>query len=69
MKGRTTFVIAHRLSTISHADRIVVLADGKIVEEGNHDELLASRGEYFKLHTLQYSGESKDPALSEPILS
>lgn len=69
MKGRTTFVIAHRLSTISHADRIVVLTDGKIVEEGKHDALLACRGEYFKLHTLQFSGESKDPALSEPILS
>ncbi len=60
MKGRTTFVIAHRLSTISHADRIVVLADGRIVEEGKHDELLIRRGEYHKLYTMQFArGEKK----------
>jgi len=55
MKGRTTFVIAHRLSTIAYADRIIVLSGGRIVEEGKHDELLARRGEYFKLHNLQFN--------------
>ncbi len=56
MKGRTTLVIAHRLSTISHADRIVVLADGEIVEEGNHDTLMAQGGEYARLHNMQFKG-------------
>jgi len=54
MKGRTTFVIAHRLSTIVNADRIVVLARGRIVEEGTHESLLARRGEYYKLYTMQF---------------
>ncbi len=55
MKGRTTFVIAHRLSTISFAHRIIVIVDGRIVEEGNHEELLARRGEYFKLYQMQFN--------------
>lgn len=55
MKGRTTFVIAHRLSTIQHADRIVVVSKGEIVEEGKHDELLARDGEYARLHTMQFA--------------
>ncbi|MEE9496685.1 MAG: ABC transporter transmembrane domain-containing protein, partial [Desulfobacterales bacterium] len=50
MKGRTTFVIAHRLSTVNRAHRIVVLVDGEIVEEGNHEALIARQGEYHKLH-------------------
>jgi subfamily B ATP-binding cassette protein MsbA len=54
MQNRTTFVIAHRLSTISHAHRIVVIADGRIVEQGTHEGLLGQRGEYFKLYTMQY---------------
>jgi len=54
MKGRTTFVIAHRLSTVRHADRIIVIVDGKIVEEGKHEELLALEGEYHKLYDLQF---------------
>lgn len=54
MKGRTTLVIAHRLSTIRHADRIVVLVDGQIVEEGRHEELLSKQGEYHKLYTRQF---------------
>ena len=54
MRGRTTFVIAHRLSTISYADRIVVVVDGRIVEEGTHDNLMARRGEYYKLHRMQF---------------
>lgn len=54
MKGRTTLVIAHRLSTISHADRIIVLVAGEIVEEGTHETLLAKKGEYFKLYNMQF---------------
>jgi len=54
MKNRTTFIIAHRLSTIKNADRIIVIKDGKIVEEGTHESLLAGQGEYEKLHNLQY---------------
>jgi subfamily B ATP-binding cassette protein MsbA len=53
MTTRTTLVIAHRLSTIRKADRIVVLADGRIVEEGSHEELLARKREYSRLYTLQ----------------
>ncbi|MFV0290156.1 MAG: ABC transporter ATP-binding protein [Mangrovibacterium sp.] len=53
MKDRTSLVIAHRLSTIKNADVICVMEKGKIVEKGNHDELLALKGQYFKLHNLQ----------------
>jgi len=55
MKGRTTFIIAHRLSTIGYADRIVVIVDGRIVEQGGHDELLSLRGEYYKLYQMQFN--------------
>lgn len=54
MKGRTTFVIAHRLSTIRHADKIVVLKNGCIVEIGTHDELIEKEGEYKKLYRIQF---------------
>ena len=53
MKNRTTLVIAHRLSTIKNVDRIIVIKDGRIVEEGTHDELLALHGEYEQLHNIQ----------------
>lgn len=53
MKGRTTFVIAHRLSTIRQADQILVIEDGKIAEQGNHDELISKKGRYFDLYTYQ----------------
>ncbi|MBQ7159206.1 MAG: ABC transporter ATP-binding protein [Treponema sp.] len=56
MKNRTSIVIAHRLSTIRDADVIVVLANGSIVETGNHETLLAQRGEYFKLYNRQFAG-------------
>ncbi|MEE9542971.1 MAG: ABC transporter transmembrane domain-containing protein, partial [Thermodesulfobacteriota bacterium] len=56
MKGRTTFVIAHRLSTIRSADKIIVLKEGRIVETGGHDELLAKEGEYTKLYNIQIYG-------------
>lgn len=54
MKGRTTLCIAHRLSTIQHADLIVVMDQGRIVEQGHHDELLARNGLYARLHALQF---------------
>lgn len=55
MAGRTTFVIAHRLSTVQRADRILVIADGRIVEEGRHEELLAMGGLYQRLHQMQFA--------------
>ena len=53
MKDRTTLVIAHRLSTIHQANQILVIEEGKIVEEGIHDELIAKKGRYFDLYTYQ----------------
>lgn len=57
LKGRTAFVIAHRLSTIVNADRIVVIQNGGIQEEGTHSELLARRGIYFKLYSMRFEEE------------
>ena len=54
MQGRTTFVIAHRLSTVQFADRIIVIANGRIVEEGTHTQLLNRNGEYRRLHDIQF---------------
>ena len=51
MKGRTVFVIAHRLSTVQNADKILVLDHGRIIEKGNHEELIAKRGTYYQLYT------------------
>ncbi|HWO43024.1 MAG TPA: ATP-binding cassette domain-containing protein, partial [Candidatus Eisenbacteria bacterium] len=61
VSARTTLVIAHRLSTIRRADRIVVLVDGMIVEEGTHDELLARKREYSRLYALQLLEEETPP--------
>jgi subfamily B ATP-binding cassette protein MsbA len=58
MKGRTTFVIAHRLSTIDYADRIVVIVNGRVEEEGKQEELISMQGEFFKLYQMQYSNDN-----------
>lgn len=60
MKGRTTLVIAHRLSTIKDADRIVVIAEGKVAEEGSHQELLECEGIYRRLHDMQFAEDLED---------
>jgi ATP-binding cassette subfamily B protein/subfamily B ATP-binding cassette protein MsbA len=57
MEGRTSFVIAHRLSTIVNADKIVVLDQGKIVEIGTHESLLAKKGRYYNLYTMQWAAQ------------
>jgi ABC-type multidrug transport system fused ATPase/permease subunit len=54
MAGRTTVVVAHRLSTIRKADRVLVLEDGQIVEEGRHDELIERGGRYRELYLRQF---------------
>ena len=67
LKGRTALVIAHRLSTIRSADRILVLRQGRLVEEGSHDALMAKGGLYAKLHALQFSREQTEhAAASQP---
>jgi ATP-binding cassette subfamily B protein len=53
LKGRTSFIIAHRLSTIKNCDKIMYIDDGRIVESGSHEELMAKRGEYYHLYTAQ----------------
>ena len=59
MKGRTSFVIAHRLSTIQEADKILVLKDGQIIEQGNHESLLQAKGFYYDLYQSQFSSKSE----------
>ena len=63
--GRTSIVIAHRLSTVRNADIILVVRDGKIIEQGKHDELLAARGHYYRLYTRQYEDEATNAFLSK----
>jgi ATP-binding cassette subfamily B multidrug efflux pump len=58
MKGRTSFVIAHRLSTIRDADKVVVIQDGRIAEQGTHPELLANKGLYHQLYMSQFKGQA-----------
>ncbi len=57
MQGRTAFIIAHRLSTIRRADRILIIEDGRIAEQGTHQELLQKRGHYYRLYTQQFRRE------------
>jgi ATP-binding cassette subfamily B protein len=68
MQGRTTFVIAHRLSTIRHADEIVVLDHGHIVERGTHDSLLAAGGYYADLYQAQFAGQEAAQAKIDEAL-
>jgi len=55
MQGRTTFIVAHRLSTIQNADVILVMKNGNIIEQGNHEELLAKKGFYKELYESQFA--------------
>ncbi|MGM0411619.1 MAG: ATP-binding cassette domain-containing protein, partial [Bacillota bacterium] len=59
LSGRTNIIIAHRLSTIRSADRIICLRDGEIIEEGNHNQLLAKKGYYYNLYTTQFRKDLK----------
>ncbi len=70
LEGRTAFIIAHRLSTIRHADQIMVIDQGRIVEMGTHEELLAGHGRYFELYLTQFAGRpSADGQAKEPELA
>ncbi|MBR4887815.1 MAG: ABC transporter ATP-binding protein, partial [Clostridia bacterium] len=64
LHGRTSFIIAHRLSTIRHADIILVIDDGKIVESGSHEELMEAQGAYYRLYTRQFEEEKMQSVLA-----
>ena len=63
LKGRTSFIIAHRLSTIRSVDRILVISNGKIVEDGNHNKLMIEKGYYYRLYTNQFLQEQENEIL------
>ncbi len=65
--GRTSLVVAHRLSTIRNADLILVVRDGKIIEQGNHEQLLEKKGHYFNLYTRQYEDEATGALLAGQV--
>jgi ATP-binding cassette subfamily B protein len=69
LEGRTSFVIAHRLSTIRGADIILVVHDGKIIERGTHQELMASGGRYYELYTRQFEEETEEKVLTHEAVS
>ena len=58
MQGRTSFIIAHRLSTIANADKLIVIEQGRVVEQGSHEELLAQGNVYYRLYTAQFRGQA-----------
>ena len=60
LADKSMLIVAHRLSTIQHADNIIVLSRGKILEQGTHQQLLAAHGRYYQLYTLQYHKEQMD---------
>ena len=60
MEGKTSFVIAHRLSTIKSAAVILVMNDGDVVEQGNHEQLMEKKGFYYELYNSQFAGEKDD---------
>ncbi len=66
MRGRTTFVIAHRLSTVRNADCIMVLEQGRIIERGSHDELIAAKGRYYQLYTGKAAQQNPDASAAQP---
>ena len=67
LEGRTSFIIAHRLSTIRTADRILVIQNGKITEDGTHRELLRKKGYYYNLYTNQFKDEQERSILTGGI--
>jgi ABC-type multidrug transport system fused ATPase/permease subunit len=69
LAGRTSFVIAHRLTTIQQADKIVVIDDGRIVEAGTHDELLAENGVYRRLYMVQFRDAINPADFTEDALA
>jgi ATP-binding cassette subfamily B protein len=69
LSGRTSFVIAHRVSTIRHADQVLAVRDGQIVERGTHAELLAARGYYYELYMTQFRREPDFVPTPTPTLA
>jgi ATP-binding cassette, subfamily B, bacterial MsbA len=67
MRGRTTIMVAHRLSTIRNVDRIYVLVDGRVAEEGSHDELIARNGEFARLYNMQFRQAEVSPEPGPPV--
>lgn len=68
-KGRTSIIIAHRLSTVRHADSIIVMREGRIVETGTHVELLKQKGEYAKLYSLQFRDQGEGSPLDDAVIN